>query len=130
MKSQILIIDDDEAMCMLLEKLLHKNYAVTTKQNGMEAMYWLVGGRIPDLIITDLDMPNLDGVEFLKNLKKSGFYKDVPVIVITGYHNKEQKMECMKHGAYEYFAKPFNPKDLMFSVDVVLKHSKKKMKLI
>jgi two-component system chemotaxis response regulator CheY len=130
MKSQILIIDDDDAMCLLLEKLLHKSYAVTTKKNGMEAMYWLVGGRIPDLIITDLDMPNLDGVEFLKNLKKSGFYKDVPVIVITGYHDKEQKMECMKHGAYEFFIKPFNPKDLLFSVDVVLKHSKKKMKLI
>ena len=65
-KNQILIIDDDDAMCQLLEKLFEKKYNVVTKNDGMSAMYWLVGGQIPDLIITDLDMPNLDGVEFIK----------------------------------------------------------------
>ena len=129
-RSHILIIDDDQAMCQLLERMLSKDYQVTTKSNGLEAMYWLVGGRIPDLIITDLDMPGLDGVELLRNLKSSGFYKEVPVIVISGYDEKEQKIKCMKLGAYDYFLKPFNPKDLLFSVEVVLKHSQKKLKVI
>ncbi len=129
-KNQILIIDDDDAMCQLLERLFEKKYNVVTKNDGMSAMYWLVGGQIPDLIITDLDMPNLDGVEFIKNIKKSGYYKDVPLIVITGYNDKEQKIKCMNFGAHDYFVKPFNPKDLLFSAEIVLKHSQKKFNLI
>lgn len=129
-KNHVLIIDDDEAMCKLLEKVLAKYYIVTTKKDGMQAMYWLVGGRIPDLIITDIDMPNLDGYEFIRNIKMSGYYKDVPVVVITGYDDKEQKLKCMKYGAHDYFVKPFNPKDLLFTIEVALKHNKKKLNLI
>jgi len=125
-RNQILIIDDDEAMCQLLEKLFEKDYDVITKSDGMSAMYWLVAGNIPDLIITDLDMPNINGEELIINLKKSGYYKDVPFIIITGYNNKEQKLRNMKLGVHDYFIKPFNPKDLLFSVEVVLKHSLKK----
>lgn len=128
-RSQILIIDDDEAMCQLLKKLFEKDYDVITKNDGMSAMYWLVGGNIPDLIITDLDMPNINGEEFIVNLKKSGYYKDVPFIIITGYNNKEQKLRNMKLGVYDYFIKPFNPKDLLFSAEVILKHSLKKLSI-
>jgi CheY-like chemotaxis protein len=85
-----------------------------------------VSGNIPDLIITDLDMPNIDGVELINNLKKSGYYKNVPFIVITGYNSKDQKIKCMKLGVHDYFIKPFNPKDLLFSAEVVLKHNLKK----
>src|SRR5690606_31200687 len=68
MKKHILIIDDDKAMCQLLEKMLVKNYLITSKYDGVEAMQWMMDGVIPDLIITDVEMPSLDGVEFLKNL--------------------------------------------------------------
>lgn len=128
-RNQILIIDDDEAMCQLLKKLFERDYDVVTKNNGMAAMYWLVAGNIPDLIITDLDMPNLNGEEFIINLKKSGYYKEVPFIIITGYNNKEQKLRNMKLGVHDYFIKPFNPKDLLFSAEVVLKHSLKKLSI-
>lgn len=130
MKSHVLIIDDDQSMCELLEKMLKRKYAVTTKTNGMDAMYWLVNGHMPDVIVTDIDMPNLDGIEFLKNIKKSGYYKDVPIIVITGYVDKQHKFDCLQNGAYEYFVKPFNPKELMFTIEVVLKHTQKKFNLI
>jgi len=130
MKSHILIIDDDEAMCQLLNKMLKRKYHVTTKFNGMDAMYWLVNGHMPDVIVTDIDMPNLNGIDFLKNLKKSGYYKDVPIIVISGYDDKHHKHNCLQNGAYEYFVKPFNPKELMFTIEVVLKHTQKKFNLI
>ena len=129
-RNQILIIDDDKAMCQLLEKLYEKNYDVVTKYDGMSAMYWLVQGNIPDIIITDLDMPNLNGEEFIKNLKKSGYYKDVPFIIITGYNDKEQKVRIMKLGIHDYFVKPFNPKDLLFSTEVALKHHKTKINVL
>lgn len=129
-RNQILIIDDDKAMCQLLEKVLEKEYSIITKHNGMSAMYWLVEGNIPDLIITDLDMPNLNGEDFIKNLKKSGYYKDVPFIIITGYDNKEEKAKIIRLGVHEYFVKPFNPKDLSFSVEVALKHNFQKQSVV
>lgn len=125
-RNQILIIDDDKAMCQLLEKLLEKKYDITTKNDGISAMYWLVEGNIPDLIITDLDMPNLNGEEFIMNLKKSGYYKNVPFIIITGFNNKEQKTRIMRLGVHDFVVKPFNPKDLLFSVEVALKHNLQK----
>ncbi len=130
MRSHILIIDDDKSMCQLLEKMLTRQYMVTSKHDGMEAMQWLQKGVIPDLIITDIDMPNIDGMEFLKNIKNSGYYGHVPIVVISGYDSKEQKMDCLKNGAYEYFLKPFNPKDLLFTVEIVLKMNKQKLNII
>ena len=129
-KNQILIVDDDKAMCQLLKKLFEKEYEIVTKADGMSAMYWLVEGNIPDLIITDLDMPNLNGEEFIKNLRKSGYFKDVPFIIITSFNSKEGKLRIMKLGVHDYFIKPFNPKDLLFSAEVVLKHSIQKLKVL
>ena len=129
-KNKILIIDDDNAMCQLLEKLFEKDYEVITKLDGMSAMHWLTQGNLPDLIISDLDMPNINGEEFIVNLKNSGFFNEVPFIVITGYSNKEKKLKCMRLGVHDYFEKPFNPKDLVFSVEIVLKHSLKKFKTL
>ncbi|NJN26088.1 MAG: response regulator [Cyclobacteriaceae bacterium] len=74
-RNQILIIDDDEAMCQLLKKLFERDYDVVTKNNGMAAMYWLVAGNIPDLIITDLDMPNLMVKNLSSILKKAAITK-------------------------------------------------------
>ena len=125
-KNQILIIDDDNAICQLLEKLLEKEYNVITKNDGMSAMQWLTQGNLPDLIISDIEMPNINGEEFIANLKSSGFFNEVPFIVITGYSSKEQKLKCMRLGVHDYFEKPFNPTDLVFSIEVGLKHSLKK----
>lgn len=129
-RNQILIIDDDKSMCQLLDKLFEKKYDVITKSDGMSAMYWLVEGNIPDLIITDLDMPNLNGEEFIKNLRRSGYYKDVPFVIITGYNNKDQKVRIMKLGVHDFFIKPFNPKDLLFSAEIALKHNLQKQNVL
>jgi len=128
-KKQILIVDDDTAMCQLLGKLLQKRYDAISKHDGLSAMQWLTEGNMPDLIITDLDMPNINGEEFANNLKNSGFFSDIPLIVITGYKSKDKRLACYRLGVHEYFEKPFNPMDLVFSVDVILKHSQEKLKV-
>lgn len=128
-KYKILIVDDDQAMCQLLGRLLERKYDVVSKNDGLSALQWLSEGDIPDLIITDLDMPNIDGEEFVDNLKNSGFFGDIPLIVITGYKSKEKRIVCFRLGIHEYFEKPFNPRDLVFSVDVILKHSLEKHKV-
>lgn len=117
MRKRILVIDDDKAICWLLEKLLVKNYAVTTMTDGMEGMHWLSSGNIPDLVITDIDMPNLNGFDFMKNLRRSGFYRDIPVVILSGWDNQEQRINCIDNGAYEYIVKPFDPKDLTRTIE-------------
>ncbi len=129
-KNQILIIDDDKAMCQLLKILYEKDNEVILKHDGLSAMYWLVEGNIPELIITDLDMPNLNGEEFISHLRKSGYYKDVPLIIITGYNDKEQKSRIMKLGVHDFFVKPFNPKDLLFSTEIAMKHQQNKLSVL
>ena len=117
MRKRILVIDDDKAICWLLEKLLVKNYSVTTMTDGMEGMHWLSSGNIPDLIITDIDMPNLNGFDFMKNLRRSGFYRDIPVVILSGWDNQEQRINCLDNGAFDYIVKPFDPKDLNLTIE-------------
>ena len=121
MKKQILAVDDDSSIRELLEFLLRNDYDVVTKKDGMEAMVWLSSGNIPDLIITDLDMPRLNGYEFFKNIRRSGFYRDIPTIVLSGLENSKLIITCLQQGADNYILKPFNPESLFIKIDQILK---------
>lgn len=123
MKKQILAVDDDPSIRELLEFLLRNNYHVITKKDGMEAMMWLSEGNIPDLIITDIDMPRLNGYEFFKNVRRSGFYRDIPIMVISGLENSKFIITCLQQGADDYILKPFNPESLYAKVERVLNHT-------
>lgn len=123
MKKQILAVDDDSSIRELLEFLLRNNYNVITKKDGMEAMMWLSEGNIPDLIITDIDMPRLNGYEFFKNVRRSGFYRDIPIMVISGLENSKFIITCLQQGADDYILKPFNPESLYAKIERVLNHT-------
>jgi two-component system chemotaxis response regulator CheY len=106
---KVLIIEDDEPLCWLLERILGDRYDVHVVRNGMRALSWLHVGNTPDLIISDLNMPALDGRKLLETVKNSGFYQDIPVIILSCHHDEETRMECLALGAIDYFAKPFDP---------------------
>lgn len=120
MKKQILAVDDDSSIRELLEFLLRSHYDVITKKDGMEAMLWLSDGNIPDLIITDVDMPRLNGYEFFKNVRRSGFYRDIPIMVLSGLENSKLIITCLQQGADDYILKPFNPDSLYAKINRVL----------
>jgi CheY-like chemotaxis protein len=111
-KKNILVIDDHKSIRFLLGTMLGKQYAVTTKRDGLEGMAWMSRGNIPDLILLDMQMPRLGGSEFLKNLKNSGFFKNIPVIVVSGNESDADISSCYEMGAKEYLKKPFNPVQL------------------
>jgi CheY-like chemotaxis protein len=77
-KSTLLIVDDDEVMVLLLKKLFEKKYNVYTASDGVEAMHRLSQGIVPDLIICDILMENINGYEFIKHLMTSIIYKNIP----------------------------------------------------
>lgn len=122
---KILVIEDDEPLCWLLNFILTKKHEVTLIKNGLDAMTWLADNSAPDLIITDLEIPGLNGLEVLTSLKSSGLYKDIPVIVLSGNVDAKVKTRCLQQGAACFVLKPFDPQSLLEEVGKVLSHTTK-----
>jgi len=117
---KILIVDDKSSITKLLAQFLSNQFEVNTKADGLEALTWLQKGNLPDIIITDLQMPNIDGLELIKRLKESGYFKDIPVIVLSSKDSSKDRVECLKSGAEDYIIKPFNPEELLIRIEKIL----------
>jgi len=117
---KILVVDDKPSISKLIVQFLNKTYDVTTKEDGLQALSWLQAGNIPDMILTDLQMPNLDGTEFISRLKESGFFKEIPVIVLSSLESSKDRIQCLKLGAEDYLTKPFNPEELQIRIERIL----------
>ena len=86
--------------------------------NGLEAWSWLSDGNSCDLIISDVKMPSLDGVELLENLSNSGLFRNIPVIMLSGLEDSRKR--CLELGAFAYLVKPFEPRKFVSEVDRAL----------
>ncbi len=117
---KILVVDDKTTISNLLVQFLNSQYIVETKEDGLEALTWLQQGNIPDLVITDLQMPNMDGVELIKRLKESGYFKDIPILVLSSKDSSADRVQCLKLGAEDYIVKPFNPEELLIRIEKIL----------
>jgi len=111
MKKKILVVDDEQTICMILENFLSPEYVVTSKNSGTSAMGWLEN-NLPDLIISDIQMSDMDGFELLKEIRVMGFTKHTPVIMLSGRIKSEERIKCYRLGAQDYLTKPFNPEEL------------------
>jgi len=120
MMEKILVVDDKSTISNLLVQFLSGQYEVDIKEDGLKALTWLQQGNIPDLVLTDLQMPNLDGVELIKRLKESGYFKDIPIIVLSSRDNSADRIQCLKLGAEDYIVKPFNPEELLIRIEKIL----------
>ncbi|MDD5286666.1 MAG: sigma-54 dependent transcriptional regulator [Desulfuromonadaceae bacterium] len=120
-KKKILLIDNEAGLCRLMEQvLLDEGYlakAYTSPQKAMDNFkpdQW-------DLVITDIKMPGMSGLEVLQKVKESS--KDLPVIMITAYATVEMSIQALRKGAYDMLTKPFEPEELVFRVKNALQHS-------
>ncbi|MDW3651733.1 MAG: response regulator [Bacteroidia bacterium] len=119
-KHQILVVDDDPNIRMLLEFLLRKKYSITTRPDGLNGLAWISAGNLPDLIILDIDMPIINGFEFLSRIRESGLYRDIPVVMLSGYEEDEVKEKCLSKGQCAYLLKPFNPEEVFSTIEQLL----------
>lgn len=120
MKKQILVVDDDLTISKLINFILSKDYDIVIKENGADAIEWLEEGNDPALIISDLEMPYIDGAALIRNLRTSDFYRNTPIFLVSGADNLEVLVEKMPFQADCFFKKPFNHTDLKSSVTAVL----------
>ncbi|RME64646.1 MAG: sigma-54-dependent Fis family transcriptional regulator [Nitrospirae bacterium] len=112
---RILVVDDDAQMTMALkEAITRANYEVEVFQRPKEALRRLKEGGFC-LVVTDMKMPEMDGLEFIKAMRTKGI--TLPVLVITGFATVENAVECMKLGAADYLMKPFSFKTLKDTID-------------
>jgi DNA-binding response OmpR family regulator len=111
MNHKILVVDDEPSICMLLENFLSRNYKVNCQYDGLEALKWLER-NLPDLIICDIQMPNMDGYVFLEKLRQRGYTKHTPVIMLSGVESSKERIRCYRLGAQDFLSKPFNPEEL------------------
>ena len=116
--SKILIIEDDISFCKLLEKFLTKNnYAVTIAFSASEARL-ATQNETFDLILTDLRLPDADGIELLAEFKAA--FPTIPVVLMTGYSEVSTAVKAIKNGASDYISKPFNPDEVLVVISNAL----------
>jgi len=116
MKRKILAIDDSKAIRYLLHTLLNKHYQVITAADGCSAINWLSQNELPDLIIADPQLPDMQNWELIEQLATSGLYGSIPVIVLSALDQVETEKKCEELGLARFFTKPFNPIDLIEEV--------------
>lgn len=116
----ILIVDDEPNYLVVLSELLKdEGFEVMTAQSGEKGVK-VVGETDLDLVITDMRMPGMDGLELLKAVKR--FNGNLPVIMITAFGEVEKAVVAMKAGAYNYLVKPFNNEELLLNIRKAIEH--------
>lgn len=120
MKKQILLVDDEPSILKLLNFILNKQYNIYAVESGYKAHLWFEDANLPDLIILDLHMPYFDGSSFLKSIKISGFYRDIPVIILSAAEDLDNIVANLPFKVEAYFPKPFNPEFLKEEIARVL----------
>ncbi len=107
----ILVIDNEKSLCNMLGAILKDhNYRVASFTNPVKAVEYFTPG-ICSLVITDVKMPEMDGLEVLKNIKERD--DSVPVLMITGYATVEMSIHALRNGAFDILTKPFEPAELL-----------------
>ena len=119
---KILIVDDEARILLLLQSLLKANgYDVVTAKDGNSALDAVKSDTF-DLVITDLRMSPMDGLELFKEIKK--LQPDLPVILLTAYASVETAIEALKNGAFDYLSKPFKVDEMLDIVKRAIESSK------
>ncbi len=109
MKS-ILLVEDDITFSEMLKRFLERNYRVASSYNIANARQQLSTSKF-DLVFTDLRLPDGDGITLLNDIRAK--YPETPVVLMTGYAEVSTAVKAMKHGAFDYISKPFNPDEVL-----------------
>ena len=128
-QTKILIVEDDiETIKFLNDLLKTQNYKVVCCDNANKALEWLKNNLI-DLIILDVDLPGLSGIQFCKLIKADSATDSLPVIMLTAAGDEQRKVEGLKAGADDYVVKPFSVKEFLARIEAVLRRYKHEGKI-
>ena len=115
---KILVVEDNKKLLQTIEKEIIKHFEIKCCEDGEEALYLIKQG-IYDLVVLDLMLPSLSGLEVLKNIRKD--YIDTPVLILTAKESLDEKMEAFSIGANDYLTKPFYMEELVARIYAILR---------
>ena len=126
MKNLVAIVDDEPDILELVSLNLEKAGYQTHKCEDAESLMRFLREQIPDLIILDLMLPDVDGFDICKNLKRDNQYSEIPIIMLTARGDETDRILGLEFGADDYIVKPFSPRELIARVKAVLRRIKTK----
>lgn len=116
------MVEDHLDMQKYIEQLLAKDFKVIVASDGKQALKKLINFK-PDLIISDVRMPGMDGLTFAKKIKENTNYRLIPFITLTAHSNKKDKLTALRIGVDDYLIKPFNPQELLVRVNNLINNA-------
>jgi putative two-component system response regulator len=122
--AKILAVDDEEQWIKLIESSLKElDYHILTARDGVEALL-MVERELPDVILLDISMPGINGIEVAKSIKKNEKTRLIPIVMLSGLHDVEHRIEAMQAGADDFLSKPVDTQELVTRVKTLLKVKK------
>ena len=122
---KLLLIDDDPNLILLVKDYLEfRGYDVMTAENGREALD-VLGQKMPDMIICDVMMPEMDGYSLVKHIRQEPRTKAIPVLFLSAKGQSQDRVKGLSEGADVYMVKPFEPEELVAQVESSLKQIKR-----
>lgn len=120
--ARILVVEDNKDLREYYQLML-EGYQVELTEHGQEALEYLAKGALPDLIISDMMMPVMDGMQLLERLKSSDEWRHLPVIMLTARTNRKDRIKALRFGLDDYLNKPFDEEELKVRINNLLLHS-------
>ena len=119
-KKTILVVDDNEMVCLLIKSILDKNFKIVIRPDGTDALTYLNQGNRPNLILLDMLMPKMNGRTFVRRVNADPRYGNIPIIFITTV-DSTMLMNSFKNIVVDYIVKPFSKEVLLEKVEKVFK---------
>jgi DNA-binding response OmpR family regulator len=121
MKKKILILDDRPSIGKVITMYLSREYDLQYFDNAINRIKWILKGNMPDLIITDIYMPEMNGTVVFQFVKNNQLFRDIPVIFLSGEENSSIRIKLLEEGADDFILKPFNPIELKIRIKKALR---------
>ena len=120
MKKKIVLIDDKISIAKVVSIYLSSEYELIYFENPIKAIEWLQKVDMPDLIISDIRMPEMRGDEFLSYMKKNELFESIPIIMLSSEESTTERIRLLEEGAVDYILKPFNPMELKVRIKKII----------
>lgn len=119
----ILIVEDEPMTRKLLQHMLEKTYNVIACDSAKKGLHCLKTNSSIDCILSDLYMPEIDGKEFVRQIRQNALWAKIPIIILSGAQESDIRINCLEIGADDFITKPFNPKEVQLKIAAILRRN-------
>lgn len=119
-RPHVLVVEDHPVFRRFLLSWLSRSYRVHAVADGFEGLRWLQAGNQPDVVVLDMEMPRITGEQFLRNLRFSGLFTDLPVVAVSSVPEEDVWERVEQYNVSAVFPKPYQPAALLSAIDAAI----------